>query len=196
MEKVICLVLLLAILGVSVATLVKKEDCKNKEKYCGASSSPQNNKLKIIYALKCSHIITSGVLAPAMGEYPGTGFGSLIFIDPNTGDFGLDMSNFTSGDTVMFSLVPPEDRPYASFNTSIVNGSVPLSLGTQGKIGSPEVDFKTLMVNLSPADPKSQASVNLYYTVYGDDLKQKIPPGLEWAFNNKSSNLPVYLWFL
>jgi hypothetical protein len=42
MEKVICLVLLLAILGVSVATLVKKEDCKNKEKYCGASSSPQN----------------------------------------------------------------------------------------------------------------------------------------------------------
>jgi hypothetical protein len=194
MEKLICLVLLLAILGVSVATLVK-EDCKNKEKYCGGSSSTQN-KLNIIYALKCSHIITSGALAPAMGEYPGTGFGSLIFIDPTTGDFGLDMSNFTQGDTVMFSLVAPTDRPYVSFNTSVVNETVPLSLGTQGKIGNPEVDFKTLMVNLSPINPKSQASVNLYYTVYGDDLKQKIPPGLEWAFNIKSVNLPVYLWFL
>lgn len=119
-------------------------------------------------------------------------------MDPSNGSFGLPMDNFKEGDTVIFSLNKPQDRNCVMYNLSLVKGNVPISLGTSGKIGSPEVDFKTLMMNLSPSDPKSQANVNLYFTVYGDDLKQKIPPGLEWAFNNNSNNtsLPVYLWFL
>lgn len=39
MDKILCLLLLFAILGVSIATLVKKDHCCKKEKFVGDSSS-------------------------------------------------------------------------------------------------------------------------------------------------------------